>query len=69
MTYLCDCKGITEADAREWGRLGIKLSAEDLIEVLGLRDTGSCGRCALEIHKYLALMSQGATEDQGDRGP
>ena len=67
MTYLCDCKQITEEDVREWGRFGFSLSAEDLIAALGIADASSCGRCATEIHKYLALMQQAGRE--GREGP
>ncbi|PZC48048.1 MAG: Bacterioferritin-associated ferredoxin [Chloroflexi bacterium] len=62
MTYMCDCKQITEEDVREWARLGFAPTAEDLIAALGFSDASSCGRCATEIHKYLVLMRLAAKE-------
>jgi bacterioferritin-associated ferredoxin len=69
MTYMCDCKQITDEDVREWARSGFAPTAEDLIAAMGFSDASSCGRCATEIHKYLALMRLVAKEARGVSGP
>jgi bacterioferritin-associated ferredoxin len=52
--FLCSCKAITEGQVRALGREGI-VSAEALIDALGLDDPGCCGRCVREIGTFTAV--------------
>ena len=52
--YICLCRGITEAQARELWRQGFT-SAEALIEHLRLRDDEACGYCERHIDEFMAI--------------
>lgn len=58
--YACVCKGITEREVRAVGREGI-VSPAALIEVLGLDDDASCGRCAANVELFVELAWEGAS--------
>lgn len=57
--YVCLCKGITEADVREAGRAGLVMPCQ-LKSKFGLKQSGSCGRCAKNIHEFVEIAVQGA---------
>jgi bacterioferritin-associated ferredoxin len=53
---MCLCKGLTEDDIRQSGHRGI-ITAEDLIEHLGLDDQCCCGRCIRDISQFVELAT------------
>jgi bacterioferritin-associated ferredoxin len=55
--YLCVCTGVTEADVKRVARERYP-TPEGLIHALGLDGDGCCGRCALEIDRFLAVALQ-----------
>jgi bacterioferritin-associated ferredoxin len=58
--YLCVCTGVTEADVKRVARERYP-TPEGLIHALGLDGDDCCGRCALEIDRFLAV----ALEEHG----
>jgi bacterioferritin-associated ferredoxin len=58
--YLCVCTGVTESDVRRVARDSYP-TPEGLIRDLGLDGDACCGRCALEIDRFLAV----ALEEHG----
>jgi bacterioferritin-associated ferredoxin len=55
--YVCLCKGLTEADV---GRAAAalppgRMTAEALIEALGLDDPNTCGRCARHADDLMGI--------------
>jgi bacterioferritin-associated ferredoxin len=54
--YLCLCKGLTESDVQ---RLCPKTpqSPDAVVARLGLEDDDCCGRCARNIHEFLAFTT------------
>ncbi|MBI2764636.1 MAG: (2Fe-2S)-binding protein [Chloroflexi bacterium] len=52
--YVCLCRGVTEAKARELGEAGY-ISASSLAAALRLNDDDCCGRCLREIEPLLAI--------------
>lgn len=54
--YICLCKGISESQVRECGRLGI-CSADALAVALGIEEEGVCGRCIRNIDRLVALAT------------
>jgi bacterioferritin-associated ferredoxin len=59
--YICLCKGISEAQVRECGRLGIR-SADALVVALGIEEEGVCGRCIRHIDELVALATSDPAE-------
>lgn len=64
--YVCLCRGITESDVREAGRAGFVMPCQ-LKSKLGLKQNGNCGRCAKNIHEFVALAAQGASTSTVER--
>jgi bacterioferritin-associated ferredoxin len=62
--YICLCKGISEAQVREFGRLGI-CSADALAAALGIEEEGICGRCIRNIDALVALATSGPAKTTG----
>lgn len=58
--YLCVCTGVTESDVRRVARESYP-TPEGLISALELDGDACCGRCALEIDRFLAV----AIEEHG----
>lgn len=56
--YACICRGVSEADVRRAGRIGIT-APDDLICVLGLDDERCCGRCVAQIGEFVELAREG----------
>jgi bacterioferritin-associated ferredoxin len=54
--YVCLCKGITEADIREFGRAGI-VEPDALAAALGVDKKGCCGRCVRDIEELVSLAA------------
>lgn len=52
--YLCLCKAVTESDVKQVARSGV-VTAEELIQALGLEDDDCCGRCTLQIEEFVAV--------------
>jgi bacterioferritin-associated ferredoxin len=52
--YACLCKGLTESAVRQVIRSGVA-TTEALVSALGLDQDDCCGRCILEIDRFLAL--------------
>jgi bacterioferritin-associated ferredoxin len=55
--YVCLCKGLTEADV---GRAAAalppgRMTAEALIDALGLDDSNTCGRCARHADDLMGI--------------
>jgi bacterioferritin-associated ferredoxin len=61
--YLCVCTGVTESDVRRVARESYP-TPEGLIRALGLDSDACCGRCALEIDRFVEL----ALEEHGVAG-
>ncbi|QPD03353.1 MAG: (2Fe-2S)-binding protein [Candidatus Nitrospira kreftii] len=64
--YVCLCRGITESDVREAGRGGCVMPCQ-LKAKFGLKQSGSCGRCAKNIHELVELAVQGASTSTVER--
>ena len=64
--FVCLCRGITESDVRDAGRAGLVMPCQ-LESEFGLKRSGSCGRCAKNIHEFVDLAAQGASADTVDR--
>ncbi len=62
--FVCLCKGITESQVRECGRLGI-CSADALASALGIEDEGVCGRCLRNIDEFVAMATRGPAGTAG----
>jgi bacterioferritin-associated ferredoxin len=58
--YVCLCKGITESDVREAGRVGCVTPCQ-LKSRFGLKQSGCCGRCAKNIHELVEIAAQGVS--------
>lgn len=54
--FLCLCKGITESDVREAGRVGIVMPCQ-LKAKFGLKDNECCGRCSKNIQEFVELAA------------
>ncbi|HLH21789.1 MAG TPA: (2Fe-2S)-binding protein [Chloroflexota bacterium] len=52
--YLCVCTGVTESDVRRVARESYP-TPEGLIRALGLDSDACCGRCALEIDRFVEV--------------
>ena len=52
--YLCLCKAVNDSCVRELGQAGV-CTPQGLIEALGLDEPECCGRCARNIHRFVAL--------------
>ncbi len=52
--YLCLCKGVTDTDVKRLAITGI-VTAEALIEALGLEDDDCCGLCKLRMDEFVAV--------------
>jgi bacterioferritin-associated ferredoxin len=59
--YACSCRQITEAEVRRVGRSGIN-RPDNLVHTLGLDDASCCGRCALDIERFVELAREGLLE-------
>ncbi|MFN3681157.1 MAG: (2Fe-2S)-binding protein [Nitrospira sp.] len=57
--YLCLCKGITESDVREAGRMGC-VTPHQLKTRFSLTDENCCGRCAKHIQEFVELATSQA---------
>lgn len=64
--FVCLCKGITESDVRDAGRAGVVMPCQ-LKSKFGLKQSGSCGRCAKNIHEFVELAVQGAAAGAAER--
>ena len=53
---MCLCKGLTDHDVRQATAQGAD-TPEALIDTLGLHDEVCCGRCARNIHEYVAIAT------------
>ena len=62
--YICLCKGISESQVRECGRLGI-CSADALAVALGIEEEGVCGRCLRNIDDLVALATSDPAQTTG----
>jgi bacterioferritin-associated ferredoxin len=62
--YLCVCKGLTERDVAAAGRAGC-VTAEALLNALGLEDTVCCGRCACNIDDFVAVATRARADLRG----
>ena len=66
--YACICRQITEGAVRRCGQSGVT-APDDLIAVLGLDDSGCCGRCREHVHEFVELACQGAAQRAEPRRP
>jgi bacterioferritin-associated ferredoxin len=58
--YLCLCKGLTESDVQRLCHKNAQCP-DAVVKTLGLEDDECCGRCARNIHEFLAFTAPSHT--------
>jgi bacterioferritin-associated ferredoxin len=64
--FACICRGVTIADIHRAGAAGIT-APDSLITVLQLDDRRCCGRCRVDIDRFVEIARSAAADESASR--